>query len=116
MVDEGLLQRVEFPGAEPFDRDDLGLIRLDGKHQARVDGATVDGHCARAALAHATALFRTVKAQGVAQKIQQRGAGTDIQRVAPAVDGNFDWVGVTHVSFHRQVFRRLGAGPALPTP
>lgn len=32
MVDEGLLQRGEFLGAEPFDRDDLGVVRLDGKH------------------------------------------------------------------------------------
>ena len=43
--------------------------------------------------------------------------GPDIQRVAPAVDDNFDWVRVTHVfPFQRQVFRQLGVGLALPTP
>ena len=41
VVEEGLLQRIELIGAEAFDRHDLGLVRLDSKHQAGVDNAAV---------------------------------------------------------------------------
>jgi hypothetical protein len=60
VVKESLLQRAEFVGPESFDRIDLGLVRLSGKHQTGIDDAAADRNGARAALAYGAAFFRTV--------------------------------------------------------
>ena len=47
---ESFLHRVQFAIlCETFDRGDLGTIRLDCKHRARLDGFALEAHRARAA-------------------------------------------------------------------
>jgi len=47
---EAFLHRMELAVVdEPFDRDDLGAVRLHREHRARLDRVAVNQHRARAA-------------------------------------------------------------------
>src|SRR2546421_2485508 len=90
--DEGGLQGMRARrGAEAFEGDDLGIAgeRLD-RRLAGAHGAAVDVHRAGAAQAAAAAELRPVEGQVVAQRIDERHVGVDVEPDAAAVDGEVD--------------------------
>ena len=74
-------------GREALDRDDLAAVGLDRQHQAGVDDAPVEPHRAGAALPDQAALLRARQVEVVAEDLEERVMGRDLQPTWPAVDG-----------------------------
>src|SRR4029077_19066457 len=75
---------------QPLDRGDRCSIGFDRQHQARVDRPVRHQHRARAALTQIAALLGAGQAKTIAQEVEQRRAGLDLDRVLRPVDGNVD--------------------------
>ena len=75
---------------QPFERADLALAQRGDRHQAGEDRLAVDQDGAGAALAEAAAELGAVERQLVAQHVEQRRVGIDVDLVRLAVDGEGD--------------------------
>jgi hypothetical protein len=86
LVDPRLLDRMQ-PSVrrQPFERGDLGPHRGHRRH-AGAHGGAVDDHRARAALPEPASEARPLQAEIVAQDVQQRRRGFDVDRMRFAVD------------------------------
>ena len=69
---------------------DLGAVRLDGEHRARLGAAAVDVDRARAAVAGVAAGVGAGEAERVAQEVDEEEAGLDVGLAGLAVDGDRD--------------------------
>ena len=82
VLDEGGLHRVQLVRrAQAFDGGDAVAVVHHRQRQARVDPATVDDDRAGAALAVVAALLGAGQVQVFAQRIEQRGARVEFERV-----------------------------------
>src|SRR5712691_13051033 len=87
LLPEPLLDRVELAVLrQPFDRHDVGAVRLDGEEIAGLDGLAVHEDRARPALAGVTADVRPGEAHRLADVVHQEQAGLHFVAVALAVD------------------------------
>jgi hypothetical protein len=112
LVDPGLLNRVQLAVfGKALERGDLafhaGARRDAGSHRD-----AVDDHRARAALAEPAAEPRTLKADVVAEHVQQGNRWSKVQRVRPAVDLQGDahvtaLLGAIKVTQHRGIHRPI---------
>ena len=97
VVDEGLLQRMQLLAVgEPFDGADLPAVGLDREHQAGADRLAVEDDRAGAADAVLAADMRAGLAAVVADRVDQRLARLDADRVRAAVDRQRDVDLVAH--------------------
>ena len=76
-----------FRGAEAFERGHLGAVERADRRHARSNGASAHNHRARAALSEAAPEFRSVQREVVAQHVEQRCRGIDVDRVSLAING-----------------------------
>ncbi|KAJ1684738.1 hypothetical protein LUZ63_020009 [Rhynchospora breviuscula] len=76
--------------AEPGGRGDLDSVVGDGQAQAGQVAPAVEQHRARAALAVVAALLDGGRAEPLAQRVEQGGAGVDVDGALGAVDGERD--------------------------
>ena len=91
MIHEGLLHRVELVAiGKPFDGTDCSFIRLHGKHQAGAYGFAVDDDRACAADPVLAADMRAGLSAIFTDRIDQRAARLDSDRMIAAVDGECD--------------------------
>ncbi len=82
VVDEGLLQRMQLLAVgEPFDGADLPAVGLDREHQAGADRLAVEDDRAGAADAVLAADMRAGLAAVVADRVDQRLARLDADRM-----------------------------------
>ena len=88
VADERLLHRMQAAvvAGQPFDRRDRAAVALRRERQARHDALAVEQHRARAAGALIAALLRAGQPELVAQRVEQRDAGIELQPVRPPVD------------------------------
>jgi len=87
LVDEGLLQRVQFAWrAEAFDRRDLASRYRADRRDAGTDRLAIDQHRASAALRQAAAEFGAVELEVVAQHVEQRRVRLSGNRTAHPID------------------------------
>jgi hypothetical protein len=86
------LQRVQRRAVrrEALDREDRPAVCLDGEHEARARGLTVDLHGARAADAVLAADVRAGEPGDVADEVRQQGPRLDVARIRLAVDVDRD--------------------------
>ena len=78
----------------------------DRERQAAVRAAAVEQHGAGAALAVVAALLGAGEAEVLAQRVEQRGAGVELERARLAVDGERDRGAL---GFHGAATRRPGS-------
>ena len=71
------------------------------ERQAAVDTLSIDDHRASATLPLVTTLLRTGQPQMLTQRIEQRGARIEIERMAPPIDGQRYILGVHRLGFRR---------------
>src|SRR5262249_19837916 len=72
---EGVLQRMQRPvRRETFNRGDVGSVRLNRKHRARLYWPTVDQHVARAALTRIPTDVRAGQAELFAKVVHEQHA------------------------------------------
>ena len=91
MIDEGLLQRMQFAVArQALDGGYLGAFLHHRQRQAGIDPPPVDQNGARAALSVVAALLGAGQVEMVAQCVQQRGPWGDREFHLAAVDGQPD--------------------------
>ena len=108
MVDERLLQRVQFfARGQALDRRDVVAVLHDGEREAGVDAAAVQQHRARAALAVVAALLGAGEAGAFAQQVEQGDPRFDVEGAVLAVDAQPDGVLLTGVHDHPRFERRL---------
>jgi hypothetical protein len=81
VFDEGCLQWT----VDAFDRGHLAAVVLDGQRQARQDTPAVGEHRARAAAALVAALLRAGEPELLTQRVEQAGAGVDVEVCLDAV-------------------------------
>src|SRR3990172_8533428 len=87
VVVERLLDRVQDAvGGEPFDRRELGPVRLDSEHGAGLHGLAVEQHRAGAARRGVTADVRAGQPEALAEHVDEQLARLELQFVAGAVD------------------------------
>jgi len=104
MLNKRLLERMQVVAIrrQPIDSDDLGVLVRDGEGQAAIDAPAVEQDGAGAALPVVAALLGAGEAEPLAQRIQQRRARIDNQRVCCPVHLQGDLkVHRRHVSFGR---------------
>src|SRR3990170_2195657 len=88
---ERLLQGVQpSMGRKPFDCRDLGAVRLDRKHRARLDGVAVKEHRAGPAMGRVAALVCPDKPQMVADEVYKQQTGLHLPFVRPAIHRDRD--------------------------
>src|SRR5438270_10660375 len=80
-------------GREPFDRHDLGSVRLHGEHRARLDGLPVYEHGAGAADARLAADMRAGQVAALAQIVHEQDTRLDVMLMVSGVDANANWNG-----------------------
>src|SRR6266852_4729558 len=91
LLDEGLLDRVRLlGGAQPLEGDDLGRADLADRDAAGARRLAVHQHGARSALRQPASELGPVQLQVVAEHVEQRGVGFDVQAVGFAVDRERD--------------------------
>src|SRR5215813_12323795 len=92
MLAEGGLQRMLGITrlAQALDRVDRRSVRLNGQDRARLHGAAVEVHSARAALGRVATDMRTSDAEVIAQKVHEQLPGVNLSLPPLAVDGNGD--------------------------
>src|SRR5262245_46383692 len=96
LVPESLLERMERgPVGHPLDRPDLGAVRLDREHRARLGAPAIDVDGARAAVARVAADVRAGQPERVAEQVDEEEAGLDVGLALLPVDGEGD-VGSRH--------------------
>src|SRR6266550_5365564 len=94
LVPEGLLERLEGrPVGHPLDRPDLGAVRLDGEHRARLGALAVHVDRAGTAVARVAADVRTGEQEHIAQEVDEEQPGLDVGFADLAVDGEADMLG-----------------------
>src|SRR6185369_7619706 len=87
LLDERLLhQRGLLRRPQPLQRDHLPRAQLRDRQHARAYGLAVDQHGAGAALRQAAPELRAVQSEVVAQDVEERRVGFDIDLVGLAVD------------------------------
>ena len=85
-VDQRLLHGMEFPiGGQSLDRRHLSALSAKGRHQATVDGNTIEPDCASSAIAGIASLLDSEPSQ-VAQEGAQALPGPWFRGESPAVD------------------------------
>jgi hypothetical protein len=90
---ESLLHRVQLTArGEALDRGDLGAVRLDGEHGARLHRRAVDEHAARAAARRVAADVRPGETERLAQEVGEQEPCLDLRGAGLAVDGDLDGV------------------------
>ncbi len=86
-VDERLLNRMRLLGCpEALERRDRSRADLADRRDTRADRTSVGEHRARAALALAAAELRPAKGEIVAQDVEQRRRGIDVDRLRASVN------------------------------
>src|SRR6266850_2584748 len=85
-------------GAEPFQRDEVPAGGARDRDDARAGGGAVEQHRAGAALPEPAAELRAVQGEVVAQHVEQRSVGLDVEPVGLAVDRERDHRVSLHVS------------------
>ena len=87
MVDEGLLDRVEFVAVrQSFNRGDFGAVMHRRQCQARDDSLAVEKNRARTARALIAALLGAGEIERFAQDVEQRLPRIKLERVKLTVD------------------------------
>src|SRR5215469_5251848 len=76
--------------AQALDRIDRCSVRLNGQDRARLHGAAVEMHSARAALRRVATDMRTGDAEVVTQKVHEQLPGINLSLPPLAVDGHGD--------------------------
>jgi len=85
---EGRLHRMQFAlVTEPFDRRDLGALRLHSQDRAGFNGATVHVHGTGAALSGVATHVGSGEMQLVADQLDQEGPGININLNGTPVHG-----------------------------
>src|SRR5579884_3133973 len=91
VLEERLLEWVHLPRlGQPLDRRDLGPLRLDAEHEARVDETAVQDDRAGATVAVVAPLLRAGQPDHVAQALEQALARLAQEVGGLAVDGRRD--------------------------
>ena len=89
--DEGVLHRIGMIArAKTFERENVALDAAADRDHAGARGDAVDQHGAGPAFAEPAAEFRPVQFEIVAQHIKQRGIGSGVDVMDPAVDCQAD--------------------------
>ena len=87
LLPEAFLDRVQLAVLlEPFDRDDVGALGLEGEDRAGLDGAAVHEHGAGAALSGVAADVGAGEVQVLTQEVDEEQPWLHVQGVAGPVD------------------------------
>ena len=87
MLDKRRLHGVELLTiCQPFDRRDLIAVVHGGERETGINSTAIDQYRTRAALAMIASLLRAGEMQSFAQRVEQRYARIDIERVTLSVD------------------------------
>ena len=87
VFDEGGLHRMQLVRrSEAFDGRDAIAFVHDGERETGIDAPAVGDHRAGAALAVVAALLGAGEMQVIAQRVEQRGARVELERLLFAVD------------------------------
>jgi hypothetical protein len=87
MIKERFLQRTEpIPVRKSLHRRDPPPVYLRRQNEARIHGNPIQQHGARSALSDLTSPLRPGEAECVAEDVEERLVGRDLERVCPAVD------------------------------
>jgi hypothetical protein len=85
---EGRLHRMQFAiVAQPFDRGDLGALRLDGQDRASLNGASIQMHGTGAALSGIATHVGSGEMQLITDQLDQKGPGINVDLNGTPIHG-----------------------------